>query len=114
MNLYELTSTTFFLNKKRPDDGKKEGKKTQADTDTDSEDKSRAVSKDEGGLLQKMFTELNNVSVVSAGHGIEPPGVSHWPIGLVLRLGPGEQRADTERSFLSHILLKRRTGLAFP
>lgn len=61
-----------------------------------------------------MFTVLNNVGVVSVGHGTEPPGVSHWPDGPVPRLGPGEERLDTERSFLSHILLKRRAGLAFP
>lgn len=70
---------------------------------------------DEGGLVQKMFRVPNNAVVVSTGHEIEPPGVSHRAVSPILRLGPGEETGargtDTERSFLSHILLDR---LAFP
>lgn len=47
------------------------------------------MSEDEGGLVQKAFTVLNNTGVVSVGHGIEPPGVSHRPVVPVPRLGPG-------------------------
>lgn len=74
-------------------------KKERRDRKTDTEDKSRAVSEDEGGLVQKMFTVLNNAGVVSVGHGIEPPGISHRPVGPVLKLGPGgatETRGRTQ------------------
>lgn len=63
---------------------------------------------------------LNNAGVVSVGHGIEPPGVSHRPISPSARLAArpkgrdGDQRTDTERSFLSHILLHRRAKLGLP
>lgn len=63
---------------------------------------------------------LNNAGVVSVGHGIEPPGVSHRPIGPSARLAAqprgrdGDQRTDTERSFLSHILLHQRASFGLP
>lgn len=127
---YELSKTVYIISKSvqvnnnfysQREAEKEEEKKTETkkeETATDTEDKNRAMSEDEGGLVQKMFTALNNAGVVSVSHGIKPPGVSQWPVGPVLRLGPGgrdrEERTGTERSFLSHILLDRHVGLAFP
>lgn len=94
---------------------RKQQKKRQKDADRETVNKNRAMFEDEGALVQKIFTVTNNAVVVSIGHGIEPPGVSHQAVSPILRLGPGEETGtggtDTERSFLSHILLDR---LAFP
>lgn len=62
------------------------------------------MSEHEGGLVQKAFTASNNTSVVSGGHGINPPGVSQWPLRPILRLGKRQGREDGHRAFLSQPL----------
>lgn len=85
---------------------KEERKKGRGrDPDRDTGDINRAVSEDEGGLVQKMLmTLLNNASVVSVSPGIRPPGVSQRPLSPVPRPSHGARdggREDGHRALLS-------------
>lgn len=63
---------------------------------------------------------LNNAGVVSVGHGIEPPGVSHRPIGPSARLAarPGGETATRGRTqsvpFSATSCCINAPALAFP
>lgn len=59
---------------------------------------------------------LNNAGVVSVGHGIEPPGVSHRPVGPSRGSAQGERRRpeDGHRAFLSQPHPAASTRQAWP
>lgn len=78
----------------------------EAKTEEERNKERRQTLRIETGLCLKMrevwfrkrSRRLNNAGVVSVGHGIEPPGVSHWPVGPVLQLGPGGETATGGRT----------------
>lgn len=79
-----------------------DGGREKRDRQTDTEDKNRAVSEDEGGLVQKMSTVLNN-GVQCCEHGPWDRTPGRFPSARRPRPAARERRGreDGHRAFLS-------------